>query len=221
MMMEKLEGIVQLDKANNIYIDIGNRVYLEIDGVNFSAICIFIGMLRDEFMIITFPKQYKTIKNQLFSGNKMVVKYLYDGSVYAFKTSVIETITSPIKAIAIEYPKVVQQRELRVVKRNDVVIPGKIEAKNIEFKAVVFDISKKGCRFTYKDKKSNVTALRESALLRVYMQFPGVADEIGVMACIRNVKKEHGKLSIGAEFQDITKPFLTALMHFLYSIEDY
>ncbi|MDA3915512.1 MAG: flagellar brake protein [Deltaproteobacteria bacterium] len=219
--MEKLEGIVQLDKANNIYIDIGNRVYLEIDGVNFSAICIFIGMLRDEFMIITFPKQYKTIKNQLFSGNKMVVKYLYDGSVYAFKTSVIETITSPIKAIAIEYPKVVQQRELRVVKRNDVVIPGKIEAKNIEFKAVVFDISKKGCRFTYKDKKSNVTALRESALLRVYMQFPGVADEIGVMACIRNVKKEHGKLSIGAEFQDITKPFLTALMHFLYSIEDY
>jgi c-di-GMP-binding flagellar brake protein YcgR len=221
MMMEKLEGIVQLDKANNIYIDIGNRVYLEIDGVNFSAICIFIGMLRDEFMIITFPKQYKTIKNQLFSGNKMVVKYLYDGSVYAFKTSVIETITSPIKAIAIEYPKVVQQRELRVVKINDVVIPGKFEAKNIEFKAVVFDISKKGCRFTYKDKKSNVTALRESALLRVYMQFPGVADEIGVMACIRNVKKEHGKLSIGAEFQDITKPFLTALMHFLYSIEDY
>jgi hypothetical protein len=221
MMIEKLEGIVQLDKAKNICIDIGNRVYLEIDGINFSAICIFIGMLRDEFMLITFPRQYKTIKNHLFSGNKMVVKYLYDGSVYAFKTSVIETITSPVKAIAIEYPKVVQQRELRVVKRNDVVIPGRVTAKNIEFKTVIFDISKKGCRFTYKDKKSNVNALGEGDLLRVYIQFPGVADEIGVMACARNVKREHGKLSIGAEFQDITKPFLTALMHFLYSIEDY
>lgn len=218
--MEGLESTFQLDKAENIYIDIGNKVYLEIDGINFSATCIFIGMLRDEFIIITFPKQYKSLKNKLFSGNKMVVKYLYNGSVYAFKTSFIETITNPIKAIAIEYPKVVQQRELRAAKRNDVVIPVRVEAKNAEFKAVVFDISKKGCGFTYKDKKSDMNAFREGDLLRVYMHFPGVADEIGVMACVRRIKKENGQFSIGVEFQDITKPFLTALMHFLYSIED-
>ena len=219
--MEEFEGIFQLDKAEGIYIDIGNKIYLEIDGVNFSVTCIFVGMLHDEFMLITFPKRYKSVKNKLYSGNKMVVKYLYEGSVYAFQTSVIETITNPIKAIAIEYPKVVQQRELRAAKRNEVVIPGRVETKNAEYKAVVSEISQKGCRFTYKDKKSNMNALRENDLLRVYMHFPGVVDEIGVMACARNVKKEHGQLSIGAEFQDITKPFQTALMHFLYSIEDY
>ena len=66
-----------------------------------------------------------------------------------------------------------------------------------------------------------MTPLREDNLLRVYLQFPGVAEEIGVMACVRNVKRVQGELSIGAEFQDITKTFLTALMHFLYSIEDF
>ena len=219
--MEELEGIFQLDKAEGIYIDIGNRVYLEIDGVNFSVTCVFIGMLHDEFMLITFPKRYKSVKNKLFSGNKMVVKYLYDGSVFAFQTSVIETINDPIKAIAIEYPRVVQQRELRTAKRNDVIIPGKIEAKNVEFKAVVFDISKKGCRFKYNDNKSNLNSLREGDLLRIYLQFPGVADEIGAMAVVRNVKRAQGQLFIGVEFQDITKSFLMALMHFLYSIEDF
>ncbi len=219
--MQELEGLLELDKSEGIYIEIGNKVYLEIDGVNFSVTCVFIGMLQSEFMLITFPKRYKSVKNKLYSGNKMVVKYLYEGSVYAFQTSVIETITNPIKAIAIEYPKVVQQRELRNFKRNDVVIPGRIEAKNVEFKAVIFDISKKGCRFKYNDNQNNMNALREDDLLRVYMQFPGVADELGAMACVRNVKRTQGQLSIGVEFQDSTKSFLTALMHFLYSIEDF
>ena len=219
--MEELEGLFELDQSEGIYIDIGTKIYIEIEGVNFSVTSIFIGMLKDEFMIVTFPKRYKSVKNKLFPSNKMIVKYLYDGSVYAFQTSVIETITDPIRAIAIEYPKVVQQRELRIVKRNNVIIPGRVEAKKTEFDAVVFDLSKNGCRFKYQDNKSNLNSLREGDLLRVYCQFPGVPDEIGVMACVRNVSREHGQLSVGAEFQDINKTFLTPLMHFLYSIEDF
>ena len=219
--MEDLEGIFELSKSEGIYIDIGTIVYLEIDGVNFSVTSVFIGMLRDEFMIVTLPKRYKSVKNKLFPSNKMIVKYLYDGSVYAFQTSVIETITNPIRAIAIEYPKVVQQRELRISKRNSVVIPGRVEAKKTEFPMVIFDISKQGCRFKYHNDKSNITSLREGDLLRIYCQFPGVVDEIGAMATVRNVRREKGQLSVGAEFQNIAKTFLTPLMHFLYSIEDF
>ncbi|NOX34109.1 MAG: flagellar brake protein [Deltaproteobacteria bacterium] len=219
--MEELEGILELNKSEGIYIDIGTKVYLEIEGVNFSVTSIFIGMLKDEFMIVTLPKRYKSVKNKLFPTNKMVVKYLYDGSVYAFQTSVIETITNPIKALALEYPKVVQQRELRITKRNNVVIPGRVEAKNTEFVMVVNDISKKGCRFKYHDNKINLASLREGDLLRIYCKFPGIPDEIGAMACVRNVRREQGQLSIGAEFQDVTKTFLTPLTHFLFSIEDF
>lgn len=219
--MEELEGILELNKTEGIYIDIGTKVYLEIDGVNFSVTSIFIGMLKDEFMIVTLPKRYKSVKNKLFPSNRMVIKYLYDGSVYAFQTSVIEMITNPIRALAIEYPKVVQERELRVSKRNLVVIPGRLEAKKTEFPVIVNDISKNGCSFKYVDNKNNAAPLREGDILRIYCKFPGVADEIGAMACVRNVRREKGQLSVGAEFQDITKTFLTPLMHFLYSIEDF
>jgi len=219
--MEELEGILELNKSDGIYIDIGTEVYLEIEGVNFSVTSIFIGLLKDEFMIITLPKRYKTIKNKLFPSDTLVVKYLYEGSVYAFQTSVIETITNPIRALAIGYPKVVQQRELRVVKRNNVVIPGRVEAKKTEFAVVLFDISKKGCRFKYHDSVNNIFSLREGDLLRVYCKFPGVADEIGALACVKNIKRVKDRLTIGAEFQDLTKAFLTPLMHFLYSIEDF
>ena len=148
-MMEELEGLLERNKSEGIYIDIGTQVYLEIEGVNFSVTSVFISMLKDEFMIVTLPKRYKTVQNKLYPGNKIVIKYLFDGSVFAFQTSVIETITNPIKALAIEYPKIVQQRELRIAKRNFVVIPGRVEAKKTEFPIVVFDISKNGLRFKY------------------------------------------------------------------------
>ncbi len=219
--MEELEGILELNKSEGMYIDIGTKVYLEIEGVNFSVTSIFIGLLKDEFLILTLPKRYKSVKNKLFPANKMVVKYLYEGSVYAFQSSVIELITTPIRALAIEYPKVVQKRELRIVKRNNVVIPGRVEAKKTEFCVVVFDISKNGCRFQYRDDKSNIASLREGDIMRVYCQFPGVPDEIGAMASVKNVSREKDRLSIGAAFQDMSKAFLTPLMHFLYSIEDF
>jgi len=126
--MGELEGILELNKSKGIYIDIGTKVYLEIEDVNFSVTSIFIGMLKDEFMTITLPNRYKSVKNKLFPANKMVVKYLHDGSVYEFQTSVIETLNNPVRALAIEYPKLVQERELRVLKRNNVVIPSRIEA---------------------------------------------------------------------------------------------
>ena len=219
--MEELEGILELNKSEGIYIDIGTRVYLEIDGVNFSVTSVFVGLLTNEFMIVTLPKRYKSVKNKLFPANKMVVKYLYEGSVYAFQTSVIEIMTTPIRALAIEYPKVIQKRELRVVKRNHVVIPGRVEAKQIEFAVVVNDISKKGCRFKYIDNKSSMTPLREGDLIRIYCQFPGVSDETGAMARVRNVSRDKDQLLVGAEFQEISKTFLTPLMHFMFSIEDF
>lgn len=219
--MDDLEDILELNKSEGIYIDIGTKMYIDIDGVNFSVSSIFIGMLKDEFMIVTLPKRYKSVKNKLFPSNKMVVKYLYEGSVYAFQTSVIEMITNPIRALAIEYPRVIQQRELRVVKRNHVVIPGRIEAKQVEIPIVVFDMSKNGCRFKYHDDKTTMNPLREGDLVRLYCQFPGMSQEAAAMATVRNVRREQDKLSVGVQYQDVTKEFLTPLMHFLYAIEDF
>jgi len=215
--MDELEGLLELNKPQGIFVDIGTKVYLEIDGVTFSVISVFIGLLKDEFLLITLPRKYKSVQSKLYAGNRMVVKYLHGGSVYAFQTSVIEMITEPIRALALEYPKIVQHRELRKTKRRAVVIPGRVEAKKMDFPIIVNDISQKGCQFMHQDKIS----LREGDILRIFCKFPGVSDEAGAMACVRNVRREGGTLSIGVEFQGTTQEFLVPLMHFLLSIEGF
>ncbi|WDP91265.1 MAG: flagellar brake protein [Desulfobacter sp.] len=215
--MNELEGLLELNKSQGIYIDIGTKVFLEIDGVTFSVTSIFIGLLKDEFLLITLPRKYKSVQSKLFPGNRMVVKYIHEGSVYAFQSGVIEMITDPIRALALEYPRVVQKRELRNNRRRAVVIPGRVEAKKVHFPIIVNDISKRGCQFIHQDK----TPLREGDLLRLYCKFPGYSEEAGAMACVRNTRREGGTLSIGAEFQDATPEFLTPLMQFLLSIEGF
>ncbi|WP_022668541.1 flagellar brake domain-containing protein [Desulfospira joergensenii] len=219
--MEGIEDILELDKSEGLNIEIGTEVYLDITGVSFSVSSIFVGLLENEFMIITLPKRFKSVQNKLYPGNKMIVKYLHEGSLYAFQTSVIEMITDPIRALAIEYPKIVQKQELRVVKRNSVVIPGRVELKKNHLPVVVFDISKKGCCFKYIDDKKNNFIFREGDLLRIFCQFPGVESELGAMAYIRNIRREKRQISIGTEFSDMTKKFISPLMEFLCSIEGF
>ncbi|MBA3009756.1 MAG: flagellar brake protein [Proteobacteria bacterium] len=216
--MEEIEGILELSKAKGIYIDIGTKLYLDIDGVSFSVTSIFVGMLKDEFLIITLPRRYKNIQNKLFRGNKMVVKYLFDGSVFAFQTSVIEMITNPIKALAVEYPKVVQEQELRVVKRNNVVIPSRINIDTQVVNVVVFDINKKGCCFKIQDKK---VSLVPGDAITIFCKLPGSSTEITTKACVRNIRKEENYLSIGTEFEDLDRSFLDPLITFLFTIEDF
>ncbi len=219
--MEGIQASFELEKSEGLNIEIGTEVYLDIDGVNFSVSSIFIGLLENEFMIITLPKRFKSVQNKLFQGNKMIVKFLHDGSLYAFQTSVIEMITDPIKALAIDYPKIVQKQELRVVKRNHVVIPGRAELRKHKLPVVVFDISKMGCCFKYMEDKQNSVIFREGDMIRLFCKFPGVENELGAMAHVRNIRREKRQFSIGTEFTEMTKKFISPLMELLCSIEGF
>lgn len=219
--MEGIEDILELDKSAGVSIEIGTEVYLDISGVGFSVSSIFVGLLENEFMIITLPKRFKSVQHKLYPGNKMIVKYLHDGSLYAFQTSIIKMIADPIRALAIEYPSIVQKQELRIVKRNHVVIPGRIELKKNQLPVVIFDISKKGCCFKYLDTRKNNFLFKEGDLLRIFCKFPGVENELGAMACIRNIRREKRQISVGTEFADMTKTFVSPLMEFLCYIEEF
>lgn len=219
--MEDLEDILELNKSEGIYIEIGTKMFLEIEGVNFTVSSTFVGLLKDEFMITTLPKRFKSVENKLYPSSKMVVKYLFDGSIFAFQTSIIEILTTPIRALVIEYPKIIQQRELRGVKRKEVVIPGRIETTRLNAAIVIFDISKNGCRFKYHDERNTSASLKDGDSIRLYCHFPGHPEEAAVVAKVRNIKREKRKLIVGAQFLEVPESFIKPLMEFLYSIEDF
>ncbi len=216
--MEGVEALFNLKKSQALNIDIGTKVYLSIEGVSFNVSSIFVGLLDDEYVIITLPKRFKTVQSKLFPGNKMVVKYLHSGSLYAFQTAIIEIITRPIRTIAIEYPKIVQNQELRGTRRNNVAIPARVEIKRHDLPVVVFDISRHGCCFRFQETRKGLVTFKEGDSLRIHCLLPGVAYELSAMASIRNVRRENTMLSIGIEFSEANNQFISPLTKFIASI---
>nr|WP_319396190.1 flagellar brake protein [uncultured Desulfobacter sp.] len=192
-----------------------------IEGVNFNVSSIFVGLLDDEYVIITLPQKYKTVQTKLFPGNKMIVKYLHNGSLYAFQAEIIEMITQPIRAIAIEYPKIVQNQDLRIVRRNNVAIPGRVEFKSHALQVVVFDISRHGCCFRFQETKRGKVGLKEDDTLKIYCLLPGVPHELTAMASVRNIRRENVTLSIGIEFLEANNQFISPLTEFIAAIDGY
>ncbi|OPZ60944.1 MAG: hypothetical protein BWY87_00157 [Deltaproteobacteria bacterium ADurb.Bin510] len=47
----------------------------------------------------------------------MIVRYLYNGTVYGFQTKLIEYITSPTKLFFLDYPRIIEHHDLRQEKR--------------------------------------------------------------------------------------------------------
>ncbi len=219
--MAGVEAFLNLKKSQTLNIEIGTIVYLSIEGVGFNVSSVFVGLFSDEYVIITLPKRFKTVQSKLFPGNKMVVKYLHNGSLYAFQSEIIEIITHPIRTIAIEYPKIVQNQELRSSRRNNVAIPGRVEFKSHELSVVVFDISRYGCCFRYQETRKGLVSFKEGDPLRIFCLLPGVADELSAMGSIRNIGREDSQLSIGIEFSNANNQFMSPLVKYISSIQGY
>lgn len=216
--MEDTDTTAVLSKSGRVDIDIGNRVFMDINGKSTTVTGIFIGMLKNRFLLTTVPNRYEQVKSGLVNGNTIKVKYLYNGAVFAFKTKVMGKIVSPVKALVLAYPKVVQQQALRENKRNEVKIPGRVKTKRRETKVVIFDINRTGCCFKIPEPAGN---LAENDTIRLYCKFPGIPDESASQAVVRNLRKMEKIISIGTEFIDPPEAFQDNLTEFLVAIEDF
>lgn len=87
----------------------GTKLQVGIKGVGVALTSEFIGMLKDECLIITSPTPFMPIKQKLFPGNRIVVKFPYKDSAVIFQANIIESIKRP-RMVVLEYPDTVTKQ---------------------------------------------------------------------------------------------------------------
>ena len=201
------DNIALLDKENDIYIEIGTKLNMVIEGSKLSAESIFVGNKTGEYIVITPPSQIGSVRDELFKGNKVDIKYLYQGQILEFQTRLIEVIHEPIQLILLEYPKNVRERELRSQKRINCFVSAKIEVEteknNGVITGVIKDISKSGCRFLIQSSKSAENMFRINELIALKCHFPGIVGEQEAFGRVLDIQKKDDEISIGIQFSDI------------------
>lgn len=209
-----------LTTGKRISLDIGTKIHLEIEGVVIPLESYMVGMEPDNYIILKTPRPYPTIKQKLYQGNQCIVKYIFQGTVFAFQTKIIDSISQPFRLLFLEYPKIIQHHDLRDYKRIDCVIPAKIVVKDEEKMAAVVDVSKRGCRVQIQIYPGDlVPAIVINDEVVLWAKFPGVEGDLEIHGRVRNIRKSRHEMVLGVVYLEISLDAQQKIAKYLASVE--
>jgi hypothetical protein len=181
-----------------------------------------VGYELGKYILLKYPATNKTCSYQdvLVEGNVVIVRYLLEGErgeCFAFKTTIKQITQYPEKFLVINYPKNIENRQLRLHQRIVTHLPATITVnanhanqQDLQLNGIIEDISTKGCGFAFKAENEKVKVNERDIFICV--QHPSTG-EIKIPAKVCNSRNEQGKVSVGVKFYDNDKQVKNLLEH--------
>ena len=214
-----MDEIDYFNFGKRIMLDVGVDVQLRLEGVGFPLQSMVVGMEPDEYLIIKSPKSIASIKHKCVPGSEMVVRYLYNGTVYGFQTKLIEYITSPIKLFFLEYPRIIEHHDLRQEKRFPCHFPARLKLRDArEVASIITDISQSGCRcLVDMERNHGMNMPHIDDKISFACQFPGVQGAYVIAGTVRNISKARSEIVLGVEFAVVEEEINSILARYMFS----
>ncbi|NRA73056.1 MAG: flagellar brake protein [Gammaproteobacteria bacterium] len=173
------------------------------------------------FLIVKHPSGHDSeYVDVLQAGNVAIVRYIAEGQqgeCIAFSAPIRAITSHGSKLIFLEYPKYIENRQLRVSQRQQTHILAEIELLSASGKkagnairGIIVDISSKGCRFSF--KTTNTKAQVKKSAIIVSVSIAGHSEDVEINALVRNSRYEHGQIYVGIQFTNQQNEHITQLL---------
>lgn len=214
MYKEIMQAVITKDTTQLFELQPGKSLDLQINHpVSLRLKLTLVGYELGKYILLKYPKVMKPsqYKDVLVEGNVMIVRYLLEGNkgeCFAFRSTIRNITTYPEKLLFLEYPKNIENRQLRMQQRTSIHIPAAImiekDDTNAEMKinGAISDISLKGCGFSFKSKSSSTNVNKRKVF--VCLQSPSGAD-MKISAQVCNSRNDQGVVSVGIQFLEEDK----------------
>jgi len=141
---------------------------------------------------------------KLFGGNRVVVRYVYRGTVYGFETTIMDSISSPFRLLFLTYPRVVSERNIRSNRRVNTLLPARLGPETDAAEGTVTDISIAGCQLEIpNDRLTESVNISIDAECILMLQLPGVAGDFQIRGKLKNVNKDAKLTRLGIAFEEL------------------
>ena len=189
----------------------GNYLDLQINHPNKVRLKLpLVGYEVGKYIILKYPKVSRDTdyKDVLIEGNVAVVRYIIEGEkgeCFAFRSTIKSITKYPEKFVLLDYPKKIENRQLRQQQRASTHLIASIALDNVDssesavINGVIGDISSKGCGFTFKADNDKVKVNRRDVF--VCLMHPN-GKEIRVSAKVCNSRNSKGLVNVGIQFID-------------------
>jgi len=233
-----IESQVPMQEMMNVgksfLLPVGTRLQIDIGGIDIKLESYVVGLLPDDAIIIKHPStgSLGSITHKIFKGNKVTVRYIHGGSVFAFQSELLGSTNDPFRLIFVAYPSLIARHRLRKNSRVQCYLPAEmfLQKRNdkeiipdVGYSGIVSDLSIQGCCFGMIKSSTNQTLphIRIEGSITVQIQLPGIETKIELNGLVRRSVRDANKMSIGIQFNDISEDIKNRIADHILAIEQF
>ncbi len=210
-MLDNLFG-KDIEKTNdNCAFTIDTTIKLQIENEKIEYQGMIVGLKHNIYLIVKISDN--EMKQTLSKNDPLLAEFFYKGVIYTFTSSVMQIITAPEELIFIDYPNVIEERNIRNYKRVECVLPVEVGYKAELFEGIIVNLSIGGCSLILKNTDIAISSMIKHTTvdyrlhdgMQLYLRLPGIQREIIMNCLIRNVVKNAQETYIGLEIAAYSK----------------
>ena len=190
-------------------ITLGTELLVEIADLKLRTKSSLIGMENSSYLIIKLSSQdfEAGLADEKGGSGELIVRYLFKGSVYGFKTRLLKVLTEPDRLAFVSYPAKIEEFNVRHNPRYECILPAETIFGDETVELVIVDISMKGCRCvirtsTVTDRDRLYSSIDIDRVIPMRIDLPGVEEKVGMKGRIRNINKDHDRVIFGVLFDE-------------------
>lgn len=182
----------------------------------------YVGMEPGEYILLRLPPG-AGVHDHLFEGNSAVIKFIAEGTVYGFHTSVIGYMYKKrIILVALAYPVSMETRVLRAEHRINFFVPATLTVTGNQLPGLIVDISPSGCRFTFdtapEAQPYDFTVIKD---VNLSFQLPGIQGNQVFGCLVKNVSADSNRNYLGLKFEKVNESILTEIEEYVRQVTHY
>jgi hypothetical protein len=162
-----------MEKIEKLVLAPGSELIMQIEGMEEKFRSILVGLESPVYLMVRMqiPTRFR---NQIDKGTIFIVRYVYLGNLYGFKTKTLGSVDKPYKITFLSYPETVESLNIRKAQRVSCFIPATIEINKRQIRGLVMEISRSGTRFRISSSPDLIKEVTINDPIRNLLPFTGV-----------------------------------------------
>jgi hypothetical protein len=181
-----------------------------------------IGIDLGRYLLVKFPSKLNAAeyKDVLISGCAVIVRYILEGNhgeCVAFATTIQNVLIAPNRLIFLNYPKRIENRQLRTFQREKTHLPAQISLSKAGDKLTgncidgyIIDISAHGCQFSFKPEDGKYGI--KKCPIHIVITLVGKDEPLMINAHVKNNRQENSHTLVGIMFDESSLKKISELL---------
>jgi len=181
------------------------------------------GMERGRFLMLQLPR-LPGLSGQLYSERAVKVRYVHEGQVYGFQSTVLHHTVAPFRLLFLAYPRTIERLNLRHDQRVECFIPAGLEMPGSiapAFRAMLTNISTSGCRAALDATGQRLPGFEVGCMVRLGFKVVGTDLDLDLDCQVRSVDADGARVFLGLNFTGLDEEGLAAVEGYVDSVSSF